>query len=675
MNQRQAAIYYLEEEAFGRAEKLLHEWVLAHPDDIYAHMELIACFYRRSTSFNRWKNCDHFFSQIYDRPNAQVVKRFVRAEQLYYEGRKEESLLHYKNAIDGGLDVPVLHHSLAMAFGVLGRKVEAEAEYEKALDQEPRFLPALVAYSQLLFDEGRFDRVEAILHSIDSLEPQSLKYKFRDALEDLKSLEIMRKACFTLRRCVGLYNEEKVEGAALVLWPVLSKHRDNCWFVRTLVYLFYRAIWLRSGKKRLAEVLAEESPISSYAAGLTLWYEKKYEEALQAYDTAIEKGLDHALVRCARALAYEELGKNQEREADLLAALSDAPWCIYAKEDLARLKYEQGKSCEVVDLANVTSEEYECAVNYDISGRISLVNLEQLALSSLLKLDKALRIEQYKAPCEDEDLHFQRAMVYAENQQFNEAASELTESVRLDYCMIGTSDKANRERLRLIIQEEPSCFGVALSQAILPAFGDELKEAKENLESLVRSFANEPEAWYHLANVSSVLGDQEGAKEACREALAVDSGCRNALLLLCRLLYEAGEIEGLQLLSRELGGAKEPLEFALQWAKENGQPQIGKQIASELLEIDPPNTSAVFCFMEGLDLEDVEYARLADHLTTSIPIDFERRTLVARTLFLYGEAEEALERYDSLFADGCESARNVLMCGLALLAAEAPKKT
>jgi len=113
VNPRQAAIYYLEEKAFGRGEKLLREWVLVNPDDIYVHMELIRCFYKRSTNYDRWGDCDQFFEQVYDGPNAQVIRHFVRAEQLYYEDREGESLIHYKAAIEGGLNVPTVHHSLS----------------------------------------------------------------------------------------------------------------------------------------------------------------------------------------------------------------------------------------------------------------------------------------------------------------------------------------------------------------------------------------------------------------------------------------------------------------------------------------------------------------------------------------------------------------------------------
>ena len=674
MNPRECAIYYLEQNALGRAVKLLQEWVLAHPDDVYTHMELIWCFYKRSSDFIRWKDCDQFYEQIYDRPNAQGVRRFVRAEQLYYENNEEESLLHYKAAIDAGLNVPTVHHSMAMALKKLGRDEEAKTKCEIALEQNPRFVPTLNLYGHILFYEGRFDQLERIIQPLDSVDSQSFEYRFRKALNDLDELAYMREASNVFRESVVLAYKDKMSDAIMNLWPIFLKWKDNCWIVRTIVYLFYRAGWLVVGKERIEEVLDSENPIFSYAAGLVLWYEEKHEEALQAYGTAIEKGLEHPLVHCARALVYEILEQDEERECDLVAAFSYAPWCIYAREDLARLRYKQGNLHEVDALVQVTSEEYERAVAYDVSGRYSLARLEQLALSSLLRQGKAgealSRMRRQPAPCEDEELCFIRAMVCAENEEFGKAALELTKAVRLNHEVIRPRDEMDRRRLQLILTHEPNCFGAALTSALLPAFEDRLEEARENLKQLVRNFPKEPEAWYHLANVSALLGDRMSTKEACHEALAVDNKCKDALLLLCKTLWQEEDVQALRALSQELSGSPEPLIFAMEWAKAKEKPEVAKQLATELLAVEPTNVTAVLYLWEELDPESLEYALMAERLTVAMPIDFVTRSFVARSFLLNGQPKEALQRYDSLFEDGFNSVYTILLRGLAYLAAE-----
>ncbi|MHB9071274.1 MAG: tetratricopeptide repeat protein [Sedimentisphaerales bacterium] len=677
MNQRQAAIYYLDKRVFGRAEKLLREWVLAHPDDVYIHMELIWCFYKRSNSYNRWRECDAFFEKVYDCQNTRAIRSFVRAEQLYYEGQEDESLVHYKAAIAEGLNVPVVHHSLGTTLKTLGRKEDAKKEFEIALQQNPQFLPTLDLYGHLLFDEGRFDCVESILQPLNELDRKSFTLQSRGALEDLEDLNRLRSACSILRLSIKLGHEDKIREASMVLWPVFLEHTDNCWFVRTMVYLFYRLDRFNFSKKRLEEVIEKETLMSSYVTGLLFWYKDNYEEAITAYNDAINNGLDEPLVRCARSLAYNQLGKYQEQEQDLIAALSCAPWFIYAREDLAVLKYEKEKFDEIEQLANVTPEEYDCAFNYDISGNVSLATLEAVALSSLLKQSKTkealLRVKCRNVPCEDERLYFDRAMVFTESHDFHEAALELTKAMKLNCRAIGINNEDDKKRLQLLIQNESNCFGVALASAILPAFGGNCSEAKDNLKILVQHFPDEPEGWYHLANLSLTLGNKEQAKKEYRKALVLDYSHKNALTSLCKLLYEEGNIKELNILSKRLRTSSIPLEYAFDLAEKNEQHELSKEIASVLLGIDPNNWNAKVCVLRGLNPESLEYAHVAKSLTASMPFEFERRTLIARTLFLNGKPEEALKEYDNLFSEGFESIHDLLIQSLAYVATKSTK--
>ena len=674
MDLRKSAIYYIQENVLGRAEKLLQKWVLEHPDDTYAHMELIWCFYKRSADFNRWSDCNHFYEQVYNKINAQVMRRFVRAEELFYENNMEESLLHYKAAIDAGLDVPALHHSLATVLKVLGRNEEAKEAYEVALTQEPHFLPTLSAYGCMLFQEGRFDLLKQILQPLEERDSLSFEYQFKNALEDIAELMSLKEACSVLENSIALFHKDKICDSIINLWPVFLKQKDNCWFVRTIVYLFYRADWLLFGKEKLEEVLDSESPIMLYGCGLVQWYQDKKEEALKNYNEAIEKGLDHHLVCCARALVYEALKKDEEREQDLLAAFSYAPWCIYVKEDLTRLRYKQGKLCEVDCLACVTPTEYKCAAAYDVSGIYSLSRLEELALSSLLQQGRAKealgRIREQCMTYEDEDFRFRKAMVFAENEEFNEAVLELTESVKLDFQVIGTTDKTDKMRLMSILDHESDSFGVAFVKALLPAFEDQLEETKKKLERLIKDFPNEPDAWYHLANVSFILKDPVSAMKACSKALDLDHNCKKALLLLCRILLDDGDVPALRKISEKLSGATEPLLYALEWAKNNKKPQMVKQIASELLTIDPNNENAVSCLLEDLDHESLEFAQMGKRLTISNPLNFENRSYIAHTFLMNGEFREAMRIYDSLYEDGFYSVYNILMQGLAYCAVQ-----
>ena len=677
MNPRQAAVYYLEEKAFGRAELLLREWVLAYPDDVYAHMELIWCFYKRSTNYDRWKDCDQFFEQIYNRPNAQVIGHFVRAEQLVYEDREEESLVYYKVAIDEGLNVPAVHYSFGVAMEMLGRNTEAKAEYEIAIDQDPRFLPALEVYGRMLFKEGRFNRVEAMLQTLDGLEPRSLEYQFRDALEDLESLDRLGKACVALRRSIELLYQDQTHSAAMTLWPVFCEHSDNCWFVRTMVYLFYRANWLHVGKRRLEDVLDEDSPMLSYARGLMFWCEGKYEKALAGYDKAIEKRADHPLVHCTRALVYEKLGRVEEEERDLVAAYERQPWLAYVRAEMAYNVMERSKYDKVLELADLSREDRECALNYDVSGHTSLAALDRLALRALMSqgmLTGAVqRATGDSAPIWDEDLLFTRAMVYTEAGMFQLAAEELSAAIDVDDGVVGRISDGDEKRLEVVAEHSPGSFAPAFAQALRAEYGEELDEAIKLLRELAGQHPKEARIWYHIANISHLLKDVATTMEACRKAISCDSSHRDSVRLLCTVLHEQQDLSGLLALGDELGGQTLPLEFALELSRKKQKDELSHDIAERLLRRDATHTGALLHFLSGAGPETVEYARLTRKLAQSAPFDFEMRAFAACRLLLRGSPRDSAADYKTLLADGCTSVSTVLMSGLSEISARREK--
>ena len=169
MDQRQTAIYYLDRRAYGRAEHHLRQWVLTRPDDVYAHMELIWCFCQRENFCAKWHDCNEFYHETYNLPNYNLLNLFVKAEQLFYDDRKEDAIDEYRVTINAGLDVPTVHHRVGIALKEIGRYEEAEKEFEAVLAVESHFLPTLIAYAEWLFDEGRFDWLESLVGKLDGI--------------------------------------------------------------------------------------------------------------------------------------------------------------------------------------------------------------------------------------------------------------------------------------------------------------------------------------------------------------------------------------------------------------------------------------------------------------------------------------------------------------------------
>lgn len=229
MDDRQIGIYYLNRRAYGRAEHHLRQWVLSHPNDVYTHMQLIWCFGKHpSRGLHRWPKCDEFYQNTYDRPNGSLLFRFVTAEQMFYEGEKEEAIEEaieeYKAAIDLGLDVPTLHHRLGVALQKVKRYSEAQTEFEAVLSVDPIFIPTLVTYGSWLFSESRFDRLEDLVEQLSEYKDDAFSFAFTNADEGF---------AWSQKRCGGVTKdgmpnerEQDARSSSYILASVQETHEQ-----------------------------------------------------------------------------------------------------------------------------------------------------------------------------------------------------------------------------------------------------------------------------------------------------------------------------------------------------------------------------------------------------------------------------------------------------------------
>lgn len=680
MDQRQMVIYYLNRGVYGKAEQYLRHWVLSQPDDIYCHMELIWCFYKRQSGFDKWYECNEFYSNVYDRENAPLLRHFVLAEQMFYEDNQREAIEEYKAAIKAGLDRPTVHYSLAVALQRARLFKEAQEEFEIALSVDPFFLPALSAYGSFLFAEGRFDLLESLTVYHPDQKREEYHFIFRDAMKDLARLRSIKDATAILRRAVCLWNEGRLQEAAITLWPVFREHKSNCAFIRTMAFLFYRNNWLRSGRQRLADELSDEEALARYADGLMSYYEDKHEEALANYNEAIEQGLDHPLVYCSRAIVLEALNRETEEQSDLLYANARQPWLVYARSELAENAFEQSDFTKVLELADLNKAERESALAYDVSGLAKLAQLERLALMALVKQGNdgiALsRIEGDHNPIHNARLMFQRSMVYAASGDALKAERDLSEAIKIDESAIAEADENDIARIKEIAKRIPQSFAAAFAYAIRPAWDQNFAEARSRLEEVVDRFPGHARIWFHIARISYIIGDQHSSRDACKHAISLDPSCRDALELLCRILREEEDMQALLNLSIELDSEVPPLISALDLANSQGKTDQAREIAYAILDRKPDQAEALDHVLSITESEGHGYIRIVEPLLLATPFNFEGRFMLARDLLCNGLPDESLKHFKTLISDGITSNDtfgivSVLLYGLSHMALDA----
>ena len=661
LNQRQVAIQCLNRRAYGRAEYNLRHWVLSNPNDVYAHMELILCFYERRNDFlpSPWHRCNEFYDEFCDRSKHKTLRSFVNSEQLFYDNRRDEAIEEYKTTLKLGLAAPTVRHSLGIAFKELERYEEAQKEFEAVLDVEPLFLPTLSTYGRWLFSEGRFGRLDTLLDPLPDMENDDLYLDFRGTKEIIVHLRGLKEATEELCKAICLYNKGKMSEAALAFWPTFRKYKDNYHFIRTMVYLFYRNNWLEFGKLRMRDELGNDGAFARYAEGLILWYEEKNEEALTAYNEVISEGADHPLIHCGKALVLEALDRREEERDELLYAYNRQPWLVHVRAELANNAFEQSDFGKVLEFANLSKAEREYALAYDVSGRANIAQLERLALMALLEqgnVSIALsRIETDPNPVHNARLMFQKSMIYAASGDAQKAEKELSEAIRTDESVIAAADEDDITRINEIAEQIPESFAAAFAYAIRPAYAKDFQEALIRLQELVNRFPMNSRIWCHVGNILCTLGDRHSAKDAYRKAISQVPLNEDALKSLCNVLMEEENIEALLDLSKEVHPEVFPLRCALNLSNLQDKSSQAMGIAHRILEVESDQVDAVLHVLGTMDRDSLEYAQMLERLVSQFPFSFEDRFFIARKFLENGMLVESLKHFEALISDGVSS--------------------
>lgn len=669
MTLREQAIYYLDREARWKAKAILSKWVTEHPQDTYAHMELVWCFYKDDDNEDGWRKCNEFYQAEYRAGNRAAVRRFVTGEQLFYEGKYEEAAAEYNAAIEAGLDDPVVWHSLAVAFRHNKRHDDMQRAFETVLSRDPEFLPTIEVYSRWLFAAGRYGLVEELYERIRPMGSDRFVGKFRDAKDDLGTVHDLAEASRTLRQAIDLYREEKPQDGVLRLWPVFRKHKQNCGILRTLVYLFHRARWLEFGKKRLERQLRDSGPYAHYARGLVYWYEDQHEKALEEYDKAIDAGLQHPLVHCGKALVLEELEQKDQEDAEFQTAHQRQPWLLYAVADLAENAFERSDWDEAIRLADIDEPTRQQAQIYEVTGHRAVARLERFAIRSLMQKghadEAAKRAEVSLDDGTSPSLSLTRACAFFAVGRRRKGNTALSAAFREDEDALGYAHDGDWAILAKAAEGKCVEYEVRLCDALQPAYEKNYVESLERLSRLTTSAPQRPEAWYHRGYIAYLADKAEEALACFKRASECDPSYKPAVGSMCSLLEKSADLTGLLELAQNSSATEMCLQAALRVAKEKKDSDRENEIVESLLENNDSDVAALVFLIEQSDQDSREFAQLLDKLLTNSPFDFERRLFVAERLMRHGCINTAFKKLMELIADGFDTTQAVLLCAIA----------
>jgi tetratricopeptide (TPR) repeat protein len=673
MNSRQLGMYFLNQKAYGRAEDHLRAWIAEHPDDCAAHMDLVWCFNKRAIgAMNRWSQCDDFYGKLAWGSGSSTWIRFVRAEQLNYEDREAESVDEYRAVIDAGLGTAVVRYRLGCALRELGRIDVAFEEFCRAYGLDATFIPGVHAYAGMLLVEGRLDRLEEVGVALRRIGIGGLDLVHRDGVHDANVVMDMVDAAVAVREAVAMRKRGEFREGVLRLLKVWRSQKANPWLLRALAYLFYRSNWLVLAKKSFSAELPCDSPAMGYANGLVAWYESAYEEALKWYTKAIDAGMPHALLFLARARVFQAMGDVDREQEDLERAYARQPWLVSARCELATNAYAKGHFEKVIELADLAPDDRALALQYDVSGAANMAKLEMLRLRTLLALglvrDALTCVKEDRQPLEDENLRLARSMVLVEAGEVQASVIEIEQAISLDDGVVGRLEEADLLRLGRIQAEVPSGLAAAFCLSLRPVYLKQFNEARQGIESLTARYPGAARLWYHLGNLSELVGERSKAKDAYRVALSLGEPDHRAYRALCRLLKEEGDVDGLLAVFGGKGESEIPLEYAMDIAAERGDESLTREIAAKALDRGVAREKALLHLLRLAEGSKEEFAMALDALTEFVPVDYEGRCFVVQHYLETGKPHESVVRCSKMISEGYLSLRVGLMLGLGRLA-------
>lgn len=113
-----------------------------------------------------------------------AAPHFEKGTDLMNEGKKEESIEHFKKALAAQSDYLPATFNMAIALGDLGRYEEAELILQEVIDNDASILGSYDSLGFIYYKKGNFSAAEQQYKKILSLDPDNIKAK--NSLEVLK---------------------------------------------------------------------------------------------------------------------------------------------------------------------------------------------------------------------------------------------------------------------------------------------------------------------------------------------------------------------------------------------------------------------------------------------------------------------------------------------------------
>ncbi|MBZ5607005.1 MAG: tetratricopeptide repeat protein [Acidobacteriia bacterium] len=172
--------------ALGRFQEAAGSYftvVATEPENAFARFNLAACLQR----LNRWTEAAQAFQGVLEIDPHRDDARLALGACLLHLNRLEEALSNFDRCWSGAARTRAMFGK-AVALQLLGRQDEAEADYQRVLEADPRSEEALANLIALSIQERYWDAAQHLALRLLAISPQSLP-----ALQALAAVALERR--------------------------------------------------------------------------------------------------------------------------------------------------------------------------------------------------------------------------------------------------------------------------------------------------------------------------------------------------------------------------------------------------------------------------------------------------------------------------------------------------
>jgi putative PEP-CTERM system TPR-repeat lipoprotein len=610
-------------------------------------------------------------------PETAKHEYLASGDRLMAEGRVDEAIIQYRNAIRHDNSFGEARWRLAEAQEQNGNLLAALREYVRAADLLPENVEVQVKAAVLLlmsqqFEDARTRAEKALEH--DPRNPQA-----------------------TLVRANAMAGLKDVRGAIRDIEEALEVHPGDASMHTGLGML--RSLEGQDAEAAAAFARAIEVDPGSIDARLALaafhWSGGREEEVEEALEGARRLDESHVLVNRMLMAFYLTTGRAAEAERPL-QILASTPGDNMSGLVLADYYVQMGRTSDAVEILRPMTE----GVNPSGAAMLRLAEIERMAgrrgaakqmlddllareprnapaLTSLARWhlgggDTALAIETARTAVDADPAspaaHFTLGMALAEDRQTSQAASSLAEVLRINPRFVVAQLMLSRLQLAegnvdAAVQlaadakrEAPDNPEARLMLARGLVAQGNLPHAESEIRGLITDYPQVAAPHAVMGQVLMARRDVNGARAAFTRALELDPNSVDALRGLLRLDAASGSVPAAvsRIETRLAANPKSaPLQFvAAETYAAARQTDRAEKALRDGIALDPNNMQAYFMLGQLLASEQRLEQALAEFeiVAARQPNQSGAPTMAGIILEMLGREEEARKRYEATVA-------------------------